>query len=645
MLRKYSYVQLYMLGLPSQVKYFIILFFDTFSALFAVWLAFSIRLEIFHWPIGREWLIYLLSVLLLLPIFWYAGIYRVIHRHSDYFDLMKVIKAFICYAVIFFCLVLLLNFHEVPRAVALLQPLILLIIIVGGRDFVRFWYTTISTVRATSFQQQLLIYGAGSAGVEMANAIHRSPKFVLAGFIDDNIELHGRTINGVNVYSPEQALKLLEQQGIYNILIAIPSATRARRNQLVQIFINHRVNIQIIPALEELADGKLTISDVKDIDIEDLLSRDSLPVDHELISKRIKGLIVMVTGAGGSIGSELSRQILAGHPSTLLLVDQSELNLYTIHSDLEYRVKRFSQPPKVIPLLADVADTSRIAEILRVYKPSIIYHAAAYKHVPMVERNPVEGIRNNVFGTLCVAELARQHGVSRVVLVSTDKAVRPTSVMGASKRLCEMIFQALAPESDHDTCFSIVRFGNVLGSSGSVVPLFRRQIKAGGPVTVTHKEITRYFMTISEAAQLVIQAGAMASNGELFLLEMGEPVKIIDLARKMVELSGLSLRDDENTAGDIEICLTGLRPGEKLYEELLIGKHSLPSDNPRIFKAMEQFMSWGELHVELEHLTTAISQNDMTSITLLLQRVIPEYQSNTVLTGLLSFEEQSLNNV
>ena len=627
------------LSLPSAAKHQIVVVFDVFSALFAVWMAFSLRLELLHWPVGSQGIVYLLAPALLLPVFSFSGIYKAIHRHSGFAAFITVVKAATFYGALFLCAVLLLNIPEVPNSVALLQPMIFLLVTGGSRAVVRFWYTAVSVPERGTAQEKLLIYGAGSAGVEIASAINRSARYSLAGFIDDAAELQGRTINGITVFSLEQAEELLEEQSIHNILLAIPSASRTRRNQIVEHFRNYRVRIQMLPKVEELADGKVTISDIKEIDIEDLLGRDPVPVNHLLVNQTIAGKVVVVTGAGGSICSELCRQILAAQPSILVLVDNAEHNLYTIHSDLELRCARLNAATRVIPLLADVTDKNRITEIFRVFEPTVLYHAAAYKHVPMVEHNPAEGVRNNVIGTLTIAEAALHQGVASVVLISTDKAVRPTNVMGASKRLCEMILQALAEEPLHNTCFSMVRFGNVLGSSGSVVPLFRRQIKAGGPLTITDKEITRYFMTIPEAAQLVIQAGAMAEGGDVYLLDMGEPIKIIDLAHRMVELSGLSVRKNGNQDGDIEIQVTGLRPGEKLYEELLIGTNAIETVNPRIFKANEHFIPWHELQGELEELTCAIDNNVVENIKLMRKKLIPEYQPAPCVTDFLSIEE------
>ena len=637
----YFRMQVNMLAFPRQVKQSLAALFDVFSALLTVWMAFSLRLEIFHRPEGAAWVPYLLAPALMLPIFSYAGLYRAIHRYSGFSMFITVIKASGFYGAAFLCILPLLNLPDVPRSVAVLQPIMLLLATGGSRALVRFLYNARRpALKPQSPPNRFLIYGAGSTGAEIASALQRSSKFDLAGYLDDDPQLQGRTMNGMPVFSPDEAESIIRREGINNILLAVPSASRMRRNDIVQRFKKLPVRIQMLPGVEEFADGRVTIADVREVEIEDLLGRDPLQVNQELIKKNITGRVVMVTGAGGSIGSELCRQLLVVHPSVLLLVEQAEHNLYTVHNDLEQRRMRLGSETRILPLLCDVTDTVRIAEIFGVFNPEVIYHAAAYKHVPMVEHNPAEGVRNNVFGTRCIAEAAIRQGVSRVVLVSTDKAVRPTNIMGASKRLCEMILQALAAEHGHSTCFSMVRFGNVLGSSGSVVPLFRRQIKEGGPLSITHRDITRYFMSIPEASQLVIKAGIIAEGGEVFLLDMGEPVKIIDLARRMVELSGLTVRDEAHPDGDIEIRVTGLRPGEKLYEELLIGNNPEPTINSRIFKASEQFIPWHELEPELAYMKEAIGRNDVGKIKHLLKMMIPEYQPSTETSDFVALEKE-----
>ena len=484
-----------------------------------------------------------------------------------------------------------------------------------------------------------MIYGAGSAGAQIANSLQRIKKYFIHGFIDDKKELQGRTINNIPIFSPEQAVSLIQKKDIKNILIAIPSASRIRRNEIVNNFRKYSVHIRTLPTIDELAAGNVNISDIKEVDVEDLLNRKPVTIDKEAIKQHIKQRVVMVTGAGGSIGSELCRQLISDEPSKLLLIDNAEHNLYSIHRDLEQRIKNDSLQIELLPLLCDVTEEILINEICRVLKPNDIYHAAAYKHVPMVELNPVAGIRNNVFGTLNITKAAIRYGVENFVLVSTDKAVRPTNVMGATKRLCEMIIQAYA-DTSKTTCFSAVRFGNVLASSGSVLPTFRRQIQNGGPITITHKEVTRYFMTIHEATQLVIQAGVMASGGDIFLLDMGEPVKIIDLALNLINLSGLTLRDEHNPEGDIEIEITGLRPGEKLYEELLIDNNPENTNHSHIYKSKEQFVPWSTLQAELAQLSSYMKKNDIGSLKCHLKKLIPEYQPNAATTDLLAVEKE-----
>jgi FlaA1/EpsC-like NDP-sugar epimerase len=635
------------LAFPRGVKRAVAVGFDFFAAMLSVWMAFSLRLEEFHGPVGLQWIPYLIAPTLMFPLFTHAGLYRAILRYSGFAVFVRFVKTTLVYGALYCVLVLLLNQPGVPRSVAFLQPMLFLITAGGSRALVLFLYHVgdyqeMANENNKVVLNQILIYGAGAAGAEIASSIRRSARFVLAGYLDDDPQLHGRTINGLLVYNPDMAETIIERDGINNLLIAMPSASRARRNEIVQRFKKLPLHIQTLPGLEELADGRVSIADVRQVEIEDLLGRDPLKVNYDLIKQSISGKVVMVTGAGGSIGSELCRQLLAAHPSTLLLIEQAEYNLYTIHNDLEQRRLRLGTDTRLLPLLCDVTDTIRIAEIFSIFNPEVVYHAAAYKHVPMVEHNPAEGVRNNVFGTLCVAEAAIRQGVSRFVLVSTDKAVRPTNIMGASKRLCEMILQAFAAEKGHSTCFSMVRFGNVLGSSGSVVPLFRRQIKEGGPLSVTHPEITRYFMSIPEASQLVIKAGTFARGGEVFLLDMGEPVKIIDLARRMVELSGLTVRDSEHPEGDIEITLTGLRPGEKLYEELLIGNNPEATRNPRIFKASEPFIQWYDLEPVLEHIKDAIERNEVDLIKMLLRNIIPGYFPSEDNTDFVALEKESV---
>ena len=430
------------------------------------------------------------------------------------------------------------------------------------------------------------------------------------------------------VYGPHEIKRLIDTHGVSDILLAMPSIGRSRRNQILTDLRSHQVHVRSLPDLVDLAQGRVSVLDIKELAPDDLLGREPVTPDQELLEKNILGKVVLVSGAGGSIGSELCRQILQVNPSKLLLLDHSEYSLYRIEAELSaYLGSQSSIKTELIPLLGSVRDTGRLEHVFKRWQIDTVYHAAAYKHVPLVEHNPAEGLQNNVLGTLNLAQIAKAHGVSHFVLISTDKAVRPTNVMGATKRFAELVLQALADLQDGSkTCFSMVRFGNVLDSSGSVVPLFRDQIKAGGPVTLTHPEVTRYFMTIPEAAQLVIQAGAMANGGEVFVLDMGEPVKIYDLAHRMIELSGLTVRDPETGVGDIEIVISGLRPGEKLYEELLIGENPIPTPHPRIMMAREDFLTWPEITPELALLQLKLGESDFEGLINQLKRIVQGYQ-------------------
>jgi FlaA1/EpsC-like NDP-sugar epimerase len=456
----------------------------------------------------------------------------------------------------------------------------------------------------------------------LVSAISNSNELEVVGFLDDNHRLHGHLLNGQPIYDPADLRSLASTVAISQVLLAMPGLSRGRRNEILAQIRKARIAVRTLPSVSDLLNGKVEVSDLRELDIDDLLGRESVLPNHGLLAMNVSGKVVMVTGAGGTIGSELCRQVINIGPSKLLMIEHSEFALYTIHQELEGRLN--DGEVCLVPLLASVKDEDRMREIMSTWRPDTVYHAAAYKHVPLVEHNPAEGIKNNVFGTIRAALAAAESGVSNFVLISTDKAVRPTNVMGASKRLAEIALQALAVRHA-GTKFSMVRFGNVLGSSGSVVPKFRQQIHEGGPVTLTHPEITRYFMTIAEASQLVIQAAAMESFGEVFVLDMGQPVRIVDLARRMIELSGLTVKDDQDPHGEIAIEVTGLRPGEKLYEELLIGENSEPTCHPRIMRAREEFIPWQELESRLEALEIAVNVSDVGVIQQLMLSLVSGY--------------------
>ena len=609
---------------PRPIKQLVAVSLDLSLGLLAMWLAFSLRLDTLHWPEGLQWLVYGLGPLMALPIFVHLGLYRAIFRYNGIAALLTTGRAVALYGALLLAMLLLAKWEGVPRSVGILQPLILLLLVGASRALGWLWFSG-STHNA---RYRLLIYGAGVAGAQTAAGLASARQYALRGFIDDDAGKAGSSINGIRVHAPGALPGLVQREGITDVLLALPSASPERRRGIIRQLSELPVRIRTVPSLTDLASGRVSVTDFQDLDIVDLLGRAPVAPDQGLIARNLQGAVVLVTGAGGSIGSELCRQILLAHPAKLLLLDHSEYALYSIHQELQAGMAAQAGAGDgaccaLVPLLASVTDEPHLARIFGEHQPQAVYHAAAYKHVPMVEANAAQGVLNNVFGTLSVVRAALLHDTRHFVLISTDKAVRPTNVMGASKRVAEQVLQAVAPHGP--TRFSMVRFGNVLGSSGSVIPLFRRQIAAGGPVTVTHPEVTRYFMTIPEAAQLVLQAGAMAQGGDLFLLDMGESIRIADLARRMVALSGLTLCDENHPEGDIAIRFTGLRPGEKLYEELLIGDNPLPTAHPRILRAREVHASWDELQPALEALRHAALADDTAAIKAWLQRLVAGY--------------------
>ncbi|WP_240190299.1 polysaccharide biosynthesis protein [Azospira oryzae] len=619
------------LALPRAAKRFVALSVDLGLCVLTVWLAFYLRLGEFVALSGTALWAVAASVGIALPIFVVSGLYRAIFRYSGWPALLAVARAVGIYGLLYASVFTAIGVAGVPRTVGIIQPMLLLLFVGASRALARVWLGDqyLSILKRAS-RPKVLIYGAGTTGRQLAAAMANSHEMQVAGFLDDDDRLHGHVLNGQPIYNPADLDNLATTLNISDVLLAMPSLSRKRRNEILSQIRVARVAVRTLPSVTDLAQGKVSISDLRELDIDDLLGREPVTPNHILLVKNIVGKVVLVTGAGGSIGSELCRQILAVNPAKLLLIEQSEFALYAIHQELEERLAGLdgATPPVLVPLLASVQDDDRMCEIMSTWHPDTVYHAAAYKHVPLVEHNPAAGIKNNVLGTLRTAQAAAENGVSDFVLISTDKAVRPTNVMGASKRLAEMALQALAAiqaGTQSGTKFSMVRFGNVLGSSGSVVPKFRQQIRDGGPITLTHPEVTRYFMTIPEAAQLVIQAGAMAKGGDVFVLDMGQPVKIMDLARRMVELSGLTVKDEQHPEGDIEIAVTGLRPGEKLYEELLIGDNPKPTVHPRIMKAHEEFIPWAEFEAKLTALEMALNVNDVGVIRLMMQQLVAGY--------------------
>lgn len=627
------------LALPRIAKRIAALSVDLGLCVLTVWLAYYLRLGEFVSLSGNALMAVAASIGIALPVFIVSGLYRAIFRYSGWPALLAVARAVSIYGLLYASIFTAIGVTEVPRTVGIIQPILLLLFVGASRMLARVWLgDQYQNILKHTSRPKVLIYGAGSTGRQLAAAMANSPEMQVVGFLDDDDRLHGHVLNGQPIYNPDDLANLVPALAISDVLLALPGTSRKRRNEILSQIRSAHVSVRTLPNVTDLAQGKVSVSDLRELDIDDLLGREPVTPNHILLAKNIVNKVVLVTGAGGSIGSELCRQILSIGLSKLLLIEQSEFALYAIHQELEEKLA--GREIVLVPLLASVQDGERMREIMSTWNPDTVYHAAAYKHVPLVEHNPAEGIKNNVLGTLRTARAAAENGVADFVLISTDKAVRPTNIMGASKRLAEMGLQALAA-STISTKFSMVRFGNVLGSSGSVVPKFRQQIRDGGPITLTHPEVTRYFMTIPEAAQLVIQAGAMAKGGDVFVLDMGQSVKIIDLACRMIELSGLTVKDEQNPDGDIEIKITGLRPGEKLYEELLIGDNPKPTSHPRIMKAHEEFIPWANLEGKLTALEMALNVNDIGVIRLMMEKLVSGYTPSDEIVDWVYLEQEA----
>ncbi|MBI6888602.1 MULTISPECIES: nucleoside-diphosphate sugar epimerase/dehydratase [Pseudomonas] len=640
-----------LLGLPRRQKRLLQVLTDVVLVWVALWMAFVVRLGIDDMAnplIDHTWL-FLCAPVVSIPLFIRFGLYRAVMRYFGNDALIAIIKAVTLSALLLGFIIYWASNHQnvVPRSITFNYWWLSLIMIGGLRlamrqYFLGDWFA--AAAQHVPFAQRddglpkVAIYGAGAAGNQLVAALRMDRAMRPVAFIDDDPSISDRVIAGLQVYRPEQLDQMINVTGAQEILLAIPSSTRTRRREILNFLEGYPLHVRSVPGIMDLASGRVKVDDIQEVDIGDLLGRDTVPAQADLLERCITEQTVLVTGAGGSIGSELCRQILGQTPKYLLLFDHSEFNLYSILSELEQRVARESLTVSLVPILGSVRNQSQLLDIMRTWHVDTVYHAAAYKHVPMVEHNITEGLMNNVIGTLHTAQAALQAGVANFVLISTDKAVRPTNVMGSTKRLAEMTLQALSREvapvlfgdssnvsQVNKTRFTMVRFGNVLGSSGSVIPLFHKQIKAGGPLTVTHPKITRYFMTIPEAAQLVIQAGSMGKGGDVFVLDMGEPVKIVELAEKMIHLSGFSVRSERNPMGDIAIEFTGLRPGEKLYEELLIGDNVIATRHPMIMSANEDFLPWDTLKEFLRQLMAAAAVDDFVRVRQLLRETVSGY--------------------
>ena len=600
--------------------------------------AFSLRLGIWYWPEDDLVWVILGAPIIAIPIFIRFGLYRAVIRYIGFKALWTVVQAVSLYALVWGVVGFMSAIEGIPRSVILINWMLSILAIGGLRMIARWVLSDVNGFNQTS-KKNVIIYGAGSAGRQLLTALQQSSEYRPVAFIDDENELKRQSISGVEVFTPDETKDLISKSEVSEILLAIPSASRTRRNEIIDFLEPYSVMVRSLPGVSELAQGKVNIADLKEVSIRDLLGRDMVEPNKDLLSQNIADKVVLVTGAGGSIGSELCRQIIFLKPKTLILYEMSELALYTIEKELS-NIGVHSMD--IYPILGSVNNKSRLTNVFERFSVDTIYHAAAYKHVPMVEFNNTEGVNNNIFGTLSCAQVAIDTGVETFVLISTDKAVRPTNTMGATKRSAELVLQALAAKQS-GTKFTMVRFGNVLGSSGSVIPLFKQQIKEGGPVTVTDKDIIRYFMTIPEAVELVIQAGAMGLGGDVFVLDMGKPVRIDDLAKKMIRLSGLEVKDESHPDGDIEIEYTGLRPGEKLYEELLIGDNVSDTDNPLIMRAEEEMLTWDEISPILDELQSAIRQCDQAKLRELLIQIIPGFKPQSDISDILYNKTNLLN--
>ncbi len=637
--------------LPRKNKQYIILTIDILIVMAALWVAYSLRMsEFFHFippaDIKSEnvlWL-WLITPIIAFPVFISFGLFRVVIEYIEARTVIAIVKAVSVFTLLFGTLIFLMDdLFWVPRSVLIIQWLVAITAMITSRVVGQWLFTHHKQgggLTKSSNTKPVLIYGAGTAGVQLSSALKFSDDIKQVAFIDDRHDLNKSEIRGLKVYPAAEIDNLIKKHKVQEILIAIPSASKSRIRDLIAELKHHPLKLRILPSVADVADGKVKIEDVRDVNIDDLLGRDAVKPNQKLLKVNISNKVVMVTGAGGSIGSELCRQIIKHSPSLLILFEQSEYSLYELEKELEKNEFNVH----CVPVLDSVMDQEKVERVCRRFGVNTIYHAAAYKHVPLVEKNPIAGVINNVIGTYRTVKAATNTGVETFILISTDKAVRPTNVMGASKRFAELVLQGInrdfAKSKKQGTRCIMVRFGNVLGSSGSVVPLFRRQIREGGPITVTHKEITRYFMTIPEAAQLVIQAGAMGKGGDVFVLDMGEPVKIYDLAKNMIRLSGFEPKDGENPDGDIELKVTGLRPGEKLYEELLIGDNVLPTDHKLIMRANEESIPWAKMEKHLEQLLEIKKASDPEQLRELLMNVIRGYNPQCGIVDVVNFSSE-----
>jgi FlaA1/EpsC-like NDP-sugar epimerase len=615
---------------------------DLSLCIICTWVAFILRLEEFRLinVVIKDYNFNgaVIFTIIAIPIFWVSGLYKSLFRYAGLSMLLTITLSSSVYGMVYFSIISIYGIDGVPRSIGVLQPILLFLGIVASRFLSKFLLTgNFSQSKNFRTKENILIYGAGSAGRLILTSLENNLNMNVKGFLDDNPHFHGQKILGQTVYDPLKIDILIKNKNIESILLALPSINRQKRNKIINFLNNYKIKVITLPSIQDIVNGKISVSDIKDLNIDDILSRKQVQPNLELLSKNINSKVVLVTGAGGSIGSELSRQIIKFNPKKLLIVEFNEFALYKIDEEL----KNINQDIKIIPLLINIQNSSKIEKVFKTFKVETVYHAAAYKHVPLVEENICESLKNNVFGTFILAQAALKYNISNFVLISSDKAVRSTNIMGATKRLAEICVQSLYENHNKKTKFAIVRFGNVLESSGSVIPKFKKQIKQGGPITLTHPKVTRYFMTIVEASQLVIQAGAMAEKCEVFVLDMGKSVRIRDLIDKMVKLSGLSIKDSRNLEGDIEVKIVGLRTGEKLYEELLLGDNPQKTYHEKIQKAHDPFIPFDKLKIDLDYLSNIIEKNKVEEVKNMLTNLVPSYKSNSKIVD--HFYEQQLN--
>ena len=623
-------------SLHQHSKIAIAILIDIGLCILCIWLAFIIRLEELILFKNFNFIPLVISVIISIPIFWLFGLYRTIFRYTNLSILTTVFTSTFVYGLLFFLIIGAYGIQGIPRSIGLLQPMLLFFAIICSRLFIKYLVTDFSiNFNQDNKKKNVIIYGAGNAGQQLVISLENSPEFKVVGVIDDDQQLQGQFLFGQKIYSQKNLPNLIETKHVDLAFIAMPSINRKQRKKIIEKLNQYKIKVKTLPSISEIVDGTITLSDIKDLNIEDLLNREQVEPNIELLNKKINSKTVLVTGAGGSIGSELCRQIIRLKPAKLLLIELNEFALYKIYEEL----RGYNKNIEIISLLVNVQDQLKLEKIFETFQVETVYHAAAYKHVPLVEENICEGIKNNVFGTLAITKASVIKNVHNLVLISSDKAVRPTNIMGATKRLAEICVQSLYDNQNQKSKFAIVRFGNVLESSGSVIPKFKQQIKEGGPITLTHSDVTRYFMTITEAAQLVIQAGAMSKQCDVFVLDMGKSVKIKDLIYRIVELSGLSIKDEENPDGDIEIKVTGLRAGEKLFEELLLGDNPQPTIHEKIKKAQDPFVPLFELEKQLTVLKSHLTNNKAADVKKMLENILSSYQSEYKIVDYLYTEQ------